>query len=78
MAEGVSVFATIRQARRNARSFPGHGGYIAELAIPDDAPVTVEHTGRQPGHHTLWGEPNVLLRCVLTVVPVSTERPREA
>ena len=45
MAEGISVFATLSQARRNARSFPDHGGFIAELSIPDLAPLTVARTG---------------------------------
>lgn len=69
MAEGLSVYATFRQARRNARSFPGHGGFIAELVLPDDTPVTVERTGHQPGHHTIWGDPAALLRTVVSVVP---------
>jgi hypothetical protein len=78
MAEGLSVFATFRQARRNARSFPGHGGYVAELVIPEDAPVSIERTGHQAGHHTIWGDPVVLLRCVASVVPVWTDRRSEA
>ncbi|MCC7104819.1 MAG: hypothetical protein IT307_06725, partial [Chloroflexi bacterium] len=39
-AQRVSVFATFAQARRHARISPRQGGYIAELLIPDDAPMT--------------------------------------
>lgn len=69
MAEGVSVYATINQARRNARSFPSHGAYIAELIIEDDADLTFERTGGQ-GHHTIWGDPSRLLECVVSITPV--------
>jgi hypothetical protein len=68
MVEGVSVYATLAQARRNARAFPGHGSYIAELAIYDDTPAIVERTGRQPGDHTIWADPAELLRCVTSVI----------
>jgi len=77
MAEGLSVFATVNQARRNARSFRAHGRYIAEVVI-DDESLTVERTGRQPGHHTIWGDPAALLRSTARVLPVWTDRPREA
>ena len=70
MAEGVSVYATLNQARRNARSFPGHGRYIAELIIPDGAALTIARTGRQPGHHTIWGDAAEILRYAASAVPV--------
>ena len=71
LAEGVSACATLRQARNRARlpSLRDHA-YIAELHIPDGAPITVERTGRIPGHHTLWGSPAGLLGCVVSVVRV--------
>lgn len=70
MAEGISVFATLAQARRIAKSFPDHGLLIAELSIRDDANVTVARTGRQRGHHTIWAEPRELRGCVTSVVRV--------
>lgn len=67
---GISVFATERQARNQAMDLPLLGSYIAALTIPDDAPVRVERTLRTRGHHTLWAEPSLLLRCIVSVVPV--------
>ena len=67
---GLSVNATEAQARRRARQYPTLGAHIARLELPADAPVRVERTTRIPGHHTLWGEPAVLLGCVVAVVPV--------
>jgi hypothetical protein len=65
----VSVQATVQQAGRRAR-LPGFGQYIAELRIPDTSPVRWRRTGRQPGHHTLWGEPDELLACVVRTTTV--------
>jgi len=73
LAEGPSVYATLAQARRAARSQPFLGRFVAELVIPNDAPLTFERTGRKPGHHTLWARPRQALsaevaRCVVSVV----------
>jgi hypothetical protein len=67
---GVSVNATEAQARRRARRYPALGAWIARLELPEGAPVQAARTTRIPGHHTLWGDPAVLLRCVVAVVPV--------
>jgi hypothetical protein len=76
LAEGLSVYATRRQARRAARAQPFLGGYIAELVIPDDSPLRFERTGKKPGHHTIWCHPPEALSwtvqaCVASVLPVS-------
>ncbi|MGH2350698.1 MAG: hypothetical protein ACRDI2_19755 [Chloroflexota bacterium] len=69
--DGLSVFATEAQARAKAHDFPGHGAYIARLEIPDDVPMRIERTIKNSrGHHTIWGGPAELLRCVVSVVPV--------
>jgi hypothetical protein len=68
--DGVSVFATETQARNQAKDFPLLGGYIAQVDVPDDAPVRVERTLRTRGHHTVWADPQVLLRHVVSVEPV--------
>jgi hypothetical protein len=68
---GISVNATASQARTRARDFPALGRWIARLDIPSDAPVVWARTlPNSRGHHTLWGEPDVLLRCVVDVAPV--------
>lgn len=68
---GISVFATEAQARDRANDYPLLGEYIAQLVIPDDAPVRVERTiPRSRGHHTLWGHPGLLTSLVVDVVPV--------
>jgi hypothetical protein len=67
---GLSVNATEAQARRRARQYPALGAWIARLELPVAAPVQIERTTRIPGHHTLWGEPAVLLGSVVVVVPV--------
>lgn len=65
--DGISCWATEAQARRTIRSFPHLGTHIAILQIPDDAPVRVERT-RGPGHHTVWGDPAVLMTYVTSVI----------
>jgi hypothetical protein len=69
---GISVNATLRQARNRARgvtSLRDHES-IAELRIPDGAGITFERTGATRGHYTLWGSPEDLLACVVSVVRV--------
>lgn len=67
--EGISVQATEQQARKRAR-LPGFGRYIAEIVIAEGGSIAWRRTGRQPGHHTLWGDPDDLLACVVRTVPV--------
>ena len=69
--DGISVYATEQQARNKAHDFPVIGQYIAQLHIPDQAPVRIERTLRRSrGHHTLWADPTYLLDCVVVVVLV--------
>jgi hypothetical protein len=68
---GVSAFATLAQAKAKARQYPFLGTHIAELRMPDVGPIRYERTLRRSrGHHTLWGDPEVLLAAVAGVVPV--------
>lgn len=67
--DGLSVFATLAQARRKARGAPYLGAYIAELRLPADAAARYERT-RGPGHFTLWAAPADALAWVDSVVPV--------
>lgn len=77
-SRGISLFNTLAQARKLGIGPPWHGsGFIAELQIPDDAHVTIERTGRQRGHYTLWGSPDDILGYITHVVPIrSEEEPR--
>jgi hypothetical protein len=66
---GVSVQATEAQARGRAK-LPTLGRFIAELSVADDGPIVWKRTGDKPGHHTLWGDPDDLLDCVVRTFPV--------
>ena len=66
---GLSVQATEQQARQRAR-LPGFGRFIAEVSIPVDGDIRWQRTGRQPGHHTLWGSPDELVASVTRTVAV--------
>lgn len=73
-ASGLSVFDSLEQARRIGTGPPWHGsGFIAELRVPNDAPVKIERTGRQRGHYTLWGSPDVILGYSALVGPIRSE-----
>lgn len=61
LAEGLSVYATLAQARRAARAQPYLGRFVAEIVIDDEAHLTCERTGRKPGHHTIWCVPPEML-----------------
>jgi hypothetical protein len=67
--EGLSVWATEAQARRQQRRFPRLGGFAAVLVI-DDEQVRIART-YGPGHHTIWGDPSALLAAVTLVVPLT-------
>ena len=67
--DGISVFATFQQARNKANRYD-LGRFIAEVLIPENSPIRVERTTRSPGHHTLWSEPDAVLRCVVRVLPL--------
>lgn len=67
--DGLSVQSTLAQARRRSRISPMLGRFVAVLRVPTDGSVRYERT-RGEGHHTLWGDPSVLLALVVTVEPV--------
>ena len=72
MATGVSVNATLAQARNRARVVASLKKYrfVAVLRIPVDGSIPFKRTGRQRGHFTLWADPQVRADCVVSVVPV--------
>jgi hypothetical protein len=65
---GLSVLDTLDHAIAWAERFPRLGGYIAELAIPPEAPIIYE--GPAPhGHGNLYnGSPEALVGHVVRVV----------
>lgn len=64
---GISVFDDLELTRRRARDVPVLGRHVAELRIPDDAPVLIRpSTG--PRHWTLVGGAGVLFRSVVRVL----------
>lgn len=72
LMSGISVWNTATQARNKALDYPGLGQYIATLRIPEGGRITYRRTGSNRGHHTLWGEPQDLLACIVTVVPMTS------
>jgi hypothetical protein len=67
MARGVSVYATLPQARRRARS--RGEPFVAEMHVPDGGPIAFRRTGSGRGHYTLWGDADALLASVMAVHP---------
>lgn len=65
ICKGVSVNATRTQALKRRR-LPALRRYLytAELVVPEGSNITYERSGSQPGHHTLYGDPDDLLACV--------------
>lgn len=52
-AEGISVFATLAQVRRQAKRYPMLGSWLAELGTDLNLLIRVERTERRSGHHTM-------------------------
>jgi hypothetical protein len=67
--DAVSVYDTLAGMRR-AQRLSRIKGYIAELRIPDGAPVRWKQEG-PPGHFNLWADPETLRSWV--VLPLTGE-----
>jgi len=67
LQQGVSFYATLERAVRQAQQYPHLGSYIAIMEI-DNERVTVEQSGRDPAHYTIWAEPLALLDTVTATV----------
>jgi hypothetical protein len=68
--DGISVYASWARARRKAGTSPWLGSFIAELRIPPDTSVVARRTTTSREHWTLWAEAQVLLDCVVSVLPL--------
>jgi hypothetical protein len=68
---GLSAYDTEEQARHRARWAADRrrwlGDFIAVLEVGSE--IRVEQTF-EPGHYTVWGEPEALLSYTVRVVPV--------
>ncbi len=75
LRSGISAYESWAQARRKAGAFPWLGDYIAELHIPPDSEIRTRRTTNSCGHWTLWGDPAMLLACVVSVTLMRAQRP---
>jgi hypothetical protein len=75
--DGLSVFETYAAAWANASLYKWRmGEYIAELVIPDDAPIVYEEPDYK-GHLNLYGtDPSFLKSCVVHVAHGPSVRDR--
>jgi hypothetical protein len=67
---GFSVFDTLEQARMVAQRNRRQGDFIAEMTSPVNGPIRYVRWGKNPGHHTLWGDPDECLARVTNIFPV--------
>jgi hypothetical protein len=72
---GISAYESWAQARRKAGASPWLGEYIAELHIPPGSEIRMRRTTSSRGHWTVWGEPALLLACVVSVTPMRAQQP---
>ena len=67
---GISAYGRKDDAIATQRRFPVLGGFLAELALPDDDPeITLRSTSRHGSHYTIWGVPEAFVRRVQSVLP---------
>jgi hypothetical protein len=71
---GISAYESWALARRKAGRSPWLGAYVAELRIPPGSGIQIRRTTSSRGHWTLWGDPNKLLACVVSVTPMRLPR----
>ena len=77
--KGISVQDTIEGARTLQNRFPKLGDFIAELVIPEDAPLLLEEDG--PGHYNILDpqrnepDPSVIAGYVIDTYPVRQHPP---
>jgi hypothetical protein len=71
---GISAYESWALARRKAGRSPWLGAYVAELRIPPESSIRLRRTTSSRGHWTLWGDPDELLACVVSVTPMGAPR----
>lgn len=76
--DGLSVFDTYRGARWLGMDFGWrHGEFIAELDIPDGAPITSTEPDHK-GHLLLYGADGEMMQAAHDHVPTQPRGPRPA
>jgi hypothetical protein len=75
--DGLSVYDTQAQARRTARRYRGLGAFLAAVDVPLDGRCRIERTLHRAGHHTVWGDADLLHAAVARVVSVAADEGSE-
>jgi hypothetical protein len=82
MFQGISVQGTLDGARSLQKAFPKLGQFIAELSIPDEAPLSLEPELEGPGHYNIYDDcgneasPAEIVCCVTATIPAGSTRAR--
>lgn len=71
------MYDTQAQARRTARRYRGLGAFLAAVDVPLDGRCRIERTLHRAGHHTIWGNADLLHAAVARVVSVAADEGSE-
>jgi len=70
--EGPSAYNALGRAIWRARKLSPPAPYIAVLQIPAEGPIVAEKTLKDPAHYTVWGAPDQIANCVVSVLEVAS------
>ena len=74
MATGYSVLISLEAAHKHAQRRPWLGvGYIGIYDLTDNAKFTLEQTGVNLSHYTLWCSAEYLHACLTDVLPIKED-----
>jgi hypothetical protein len=74
--DGLSAYEHADQALALAARSPRIGRYLATLNMTRSEEVRWLRTTASAGHYTIWGAPEELLKCVVSVNPILPAQPR--
>ena len=74
--DGLSMYSSVDVAVRTALRAPYLGRFVATLDLDHAVSARWEQTTPNPWHYTVWGKPEELLKCVVSVNPILVARPR--
>jgi hypothetical protein len=70
LASGLSVYSDLAYARKKAARLPWKSNcFIAEIRLPEGHPFTIEQTGPNGKHYTVWGDGEVLRSMISRILP---------